>query len=168
MATPARPINRPVSVMPLIFVLKKIISINATHKGYNAPISAPSPLLIYFTLHVLRPLASINMRAAIIVSQPNCLSVGSDFFFIRKYTVSMVPAINWRIYETDNAGTSRTPILLATHVVPHIIQVSARAKYAWPFFFFRIFSSVTINYMNALFYVLKRDTDHANQQDKHC
>lgn len=56
-----------------------------------------------------------------------------------------MPAINWRIYETDNAGTSCTPTLLATQVVPQIMQVSASAKYALPFLLFLIFSFVTIN-----------------------
>ena len=67
----------------------------------------------------------------------------------------MVPAINWRMYDTESAGTFCTATLLATQVVPQMMHVAANAKYALVFLLFLICSFSTINCFSQNYYFFK-------------
>lgn len=115
------------------FVLKKIFSIITTLKGYNAPISALSPVGINLRLQVLSPLAHTNINTDITKIHLNCLTVGrGNFLYQIKKPTKQNPAINCLIYAICNAGISFTPILLATQVVPQTMLVIPRAIYPFP------------------------------------
>lgn len=42
--------------------------------------------------------------------------------------MKILPAINWRMADICNAGTSATVILLATQVVPQMVLVANNAR----------------------------------------
>ena len=79
---------------------------------------------------MLKPFADTNIIIAITNNQRNCFADGNGNFLEKeRKPINKIPAINCLIYAICKGGSSRTPILLTTHVVPQIKLVAMSAKY---------------------------------------
>lgn len=100
--------------------------------GNMAAIIAPSPLLIYLTPQVLKPLLRQKFRKARTKIVLHCFPFGQGSLLIIKYKTYIIPPINCLIVTSCKAGMSLTPSFDASQVVPQKKLTQHKAKIGNP------------------------------------
>lgn len=93
---------------------------------------APSPLLMYFTPQVLKPLLKTKLRMLKMIMVFHCFPFGQGVFLNKKKEIYSNPPMNCLMAASCKAGMCFTPSFEAIQVVPQKKLTQHKAKIGNP------------------------------------